>query len=380
MVGVPAAGDRFAYISCGTWSLVGVELDRPVLTEESRGANFTNEVGVDGTDPVPAQRHGPVAAAGVPAGLAGPGRRRRPRRPARRGRGPAPAFAASSTPTTRRSCRPATCRRGSPTPAAASARPAPADPAATVRCILDSLALAHRAALRDAQRLSGRAVDVVHIVGGGARNELLCQLTADACGLPVEAGPVEATALGNVLVQARTLGAVGPDLTALRALVRSTQRIHRYEPTGDRAAAARAWPTPACPMHARPKPARPTPVDRCPARSDMARRRVPRPRDLAPLLRLRRPQLNATERRLAAAVTIDDLRRLARRRTPRAAFDYTDGAAEAELSLARARQAFSDISFHPSILRDVSTVDTSVDVLGRPRRCRSASRRPASPG
>ena len=96
----------------------------------------------------------------------------------------------------------------------------------------------------------------------------------------------------------------------------------------------------------------------------MARRRVPRPRDLAPLLRVRRPRFNATERRLAAAVTIDDLRLLARRRTPRAAFDYTDGAAEAELSLARARQAFADITFHPSILRDVSTVDTSVEVLG----------------
>jgi L-lactate dehydrogenase (cytochrome) len=97
----------------------------------------------------------------------------------------------------------------------------------------------------------------------------------------------------------------------------------------------------------------------------MARRRVPRPRDLAPLLRFRRPRFNATERRLAAAVTIDDLRRLAQRRTPRAAFDYTDGAADAELSLARARQAFQDICFHPSILRDVSTVDTSVEVLGQ---------------
>jgi rhamnulokinase len=80
-------------------------------------------------------------------------------------------------------------------------------------------------------------VDVVHVVGGGARNELLCQLTADACGLPVEAGPVEATALGNVLVQARALGVVGPDLAALRRLVRGCERIRRYEPASDR----RAW-------------------------------------------------------------------------------------------------------------------------------------------
>jgi isopentenyl diphosphate isomerase/L-lactate dehydrogenase-like FMN-dependent dehydrogenase len=82
-------------------------------------------------------------------------------------------------------------------------------------------------------------------------------------------------------------------------------------------------------------------------------------------VRFRRPPLSSTDRRLAAALTIEDLRRIARRRTPRAAFDYTDGAAEGELSLARARQAFTDVEFHPSILRDVSTVDTSVAVLGK---------------
>ncbi|MGH3318030.1 MAG: FGGY-family carbohydrate kinase, partial [Nocardioidaceae bacterium] len=106
----------------------------------------------------------------------------------------------------------------------------------TVRCVLDSLALAHRAALADAQRLSGRDVDVVHVVGGGSQNALLCQLTADACGLPVEAGPVEATALGNVLAQARALGTVDPDRYGVRRLVRTTQNLRRYEPRGDTAA------------------------------------------------------------------------------------------------------------------------------------------------
>lgn len=96
----------------------------------------------------------------------------------------------------------------------------------------------------------------------------------------------------------------------------------------------------------------------------MVRRRIPAPRDLAPLMRFKRPELNAKKRRLEAALTIDDLRRIAKRRTPKAAFDYTEGAAEAEISLARARQAFQDIEFHPQILRDVSTVDTSVEVLG----------------
>jgi rhamnulokinase len=101
-----------------------------------------------------------------------------------------------------------------------------------VRCILDSLALAYRRTLREAASITGRRIDVVHIVGGGARNELLCQLTADACGVPVLAGPVEAAALGNVLVQARALGEDLPDLAAMRALVRETHEVHRYEPSG----------------------------------------------------------------------------------------------------------------------------------------------------
>lgn len=98
----------------------------------------------------------------------------------------------------------------------------------------------------------------------------------------------------------------------------------------------------------------------------MMKRRLPRPRELAPLIRFRPPALRPTRRRLAAAVTIEDLRTIARRRTPKAAFDYTDGAAEDEISLARARQAFRDIEFHPAVLRDVTAVTTGRDVLGAP--------------
>ena len=97
----------------------------------------------------------------------------------------------------------------------------------------------------------------------------------------------------------------------------------------------------------------------------MTARRLPRRHDLAPLIRFRPPVWSATERRLARALTIDDLRTVARRRTPRAAFDYTDGAADGEVSLARARQAFADVELHPSVLRDVQTVDTSRTVLGQ---------------
>ncbi|HVT66585.1 MAG TPA: alpha-hydroxy acid oxidase [Trebonia sp.] len=98
----------------------------------------------------------------------------------------------------------------------------------------------------------------------------------------------------------------------------------------------------------------------------MTERQMPKPGEIFELLRFKKPELDARKRRLAAALTIDDLRAIARRRTPRAAFDYTDGAAEGEISLARARQAFADVEFHPSILRDVSAVDTSTTVFGGP--------------
>ena len=98
----------------------------------------------------------------------------------------------------------------------------------------------------------------------------------------------------------------------------------------------------------------------------MVTRQLPKVRDLAPLMKFKKPELNAKKRRLDKALTIYDLRDIARRRTPKPAFDYTEGAAETELSLARARQAFEDIEFHPSVLRDVSKVSTGWDVLGAP--------------
>ena len=94
------------------------------------------------------------------------------------------------------------------------------------------------------------------------------------------------------------------------------------------------------------------------------KRQLPQPRELFELMQFKAPDLNARRRRLSAALTIEDLRAIAKRRTPRAAFDYTDGAAESELSLARARQAFADVEFNPGVLRDVSAVDTRREILG----------------
>lgn len=227
VVAVPASpGSTFAYISCGTWSLAGLELPEPELGDAALAANFTNEGGVDGTirflrnvmglwvlsetlrtwsrtdlpDLLTAATSAPALAAVVDID--------------------APEFLAPGDMPARIA---AACR-------ATGQRP-PSTPAEVVRCIVDSLALAHRRTLRTAADVSGRSFDVVHIVGGGARNELLCQLTADACGVPVLAGPVEAAALGNVLVQARALGEDLPDLPSMRALVRETQEVRRYDPT-----------------------------------------------------------------------------------------------------------------------------------------------------
>jgi rhamnulokinase len=113
----------------------------------------------------------------------------------------------------------------------AAGAPVPTERPAVVRCVLDGLAAAFARAVDDAAALSGRDVDVVHLVGGGARNALLCQLTADACGRPVLAGPVEATALGSVLVQARAHGTLRGALEDLRDLVRRTADLVRYEPS-----------------------------------------------------------------------------------------------------------------------------------------------------
>ena len=95
------------------------------------------------------------------------------------------------------------------------------------------------------------------------------------------------------------------------------------------------------------------------------KRQMPKRRDLAPLMQFKKPEMSPKKRRLEKALTIDDLRTVAKRRTPKPAFDYTDGAADGEVSLSRARQAFGDIEFHPAILRDVSVVDTSREVLGK---------------
>jgi rhamnulokinase len=233
VVAIPASGPDFAYISCGTWSLVGVELERPVLTEASRMARFTNEGGVDGrvrflhnvmglwllTECVREwERDGTTLS--VPDLVAQAAALDETATDA------VPVFDVDDEVFLPPGDMPGRISEW----LRAHGLPVPASRPEVVRSILHSLADAYARAIRTASELSGAAVSVVHLVGGGSQNAMLCQLTADATGLPVVAGPVEATAIGNVLVQARALGWVSGDLEVLRALVVASFPVVRYEP------------------------------------------------------------------------------------------------------------------------------------------------------
>ena len=229
VVGVPMTESGAAYVSSGTWSLVGVELDRPVLTEESREANFTNEGGVDGkirylrnvmgmwllSESIRSwEREGQSVELTTLLAQAAAIRTQ------------VPIFDANHPSL----LPPGDMPKRIATLCAEAGAPAPDSPAAFARSILESLAEAYAAAITDAERLSGQKINTVHIVGGGSQNTLLCQLTANRTGRRVMAGPVEATAVGNVLVQGRAAGLVEGELSDLRALVARTFPPVEYQP------------------------------------------------------------------------------------------------------------------------------------------------------
>ncbi|MFO7650734.1 MAG: rhamnulokinase family protein [bacterium] len=221
---VPAEGTDWAYISCGTWSLVGVETLRPCTSAAALRANFTNEAGVghrfrllkNVTGLWLVQRlllsyPGASAADAVRAARSAP--------PWRSLIDPDwPCFA---NPLDMRAAIRSFCRR--------TGQPVPHGLGPLARCVIESLALRHAATIAELAALTGRPIGRVHLVGGGVRNALLCQLTADATGLSVLAGPAEATAVGNTLVQAMALGAVD-SLDSVRAVVRRSFPVRAYRP------------------------------------------------------------------------------------------------------------------------------------------------------
>lgn len=245
VVAVPAVSERFAYLSCGTWSLVGVELDAPILSEEARLAGFTNERGIDGT----VRFHRNVMGLWLLQECVRTWERRGIRvelDALLHEAADLPSLRSVVDPDHASFLPPGDMPRRIADACRHNRQAVPSSPAEITRCIVDSLAVAYRQAVHSAQRLSGRTVDVIHLVGGGVHNALLCQVTADACGLPLVAGPVEAAALGNAIIQARALHHLDGHRRDLRHLVARHVKLDRYEPTSRLtaryAAAARSSP------------------------------------------------------------------------------------------------------------------------------------------
>lgn len=235
VVGIPTGSTGrpgWAYISSGTWSLVGFESTAPHLGPEALALNITNEGGVDGTWRVLKNVMGlwllqrcrsDLARGGTPTDYATLVARS----------AAAPALRSLIDPDHRSFLNPpdmpaaiaAFCRR--------TGQPVPGDEAGLARCVLDSLALKYARVLRGLESLAGHRFEVVHLVGGGSRNDLLNQCTADALGCPVLAGPAEATALGNVLWQARGCGELA-SLAEVRQAAIASVSVSRFEPSADR--------------------------------------------------------------------------------------------------------------------------------------------------
>jgi rhamnulokinase len=226
---VPAASAAgWAYISSGTWSLMGVELPAPLVTDAARDFNFTNEGGVAGTTRLLKNVMGLWLVQECRRAWERQGKTYNYDELARLAQA-APPFVSVVDPDVASFILPQNmpaalaefCRR--------SGQPAPQEPGAVVRCALESLALRYRWVLERLEELTGTRLKTIHIVGGGCQNELLCQLTADACNRAVLAGPVEATAIGNVLVQAVGLGVLG-SLADAREVVRTSFPVQTYTP------------------------------------------------------------------------------------------------------------------------------------------------------
>jgi len=225
---VPAQGDDWCYISSGTWSLMGVEIGEPIINDKSLQYNYTNEGGVGGTIRFLKNIMGLWLVQecrrqwqrdGYDHGYAELTQMAQRSRPLETIIDPdhKPFLSPGEMPRKIENF----CRQTGQRP--------PGSRGEVVRACLDSLALTYRKTLEGLEDVLGRRIGVIHIVGGGCQNELLNQLTADACGRPVIAGPVEATAIGNILVQAMATGDIA-SLTDARAVVRNSFQVKRYEP------------------------------------------------------------------------------------------------------------------------------------------------------
>jgi rhamnulokinase len=231
VVGAPLAGPTTAFLSSGTWSLIGLEMPAPVISAVSLAANLTNEGGVGGT----------VRLLRNVVGLWLVQESRRALWPA--GDEPsyqelvvlaeaAPAFTAFIDPDDERFLRPGNLPARVRAFCAETGQPVPGDNGTLVRVLLESLALRYAVAVDELAQASGHSIEAIQVVGGGSNNRLLCRLTASATGLPVRAGPVEATASGNLCVQAIAAGELA-SIAEARELVARSFPVTTYDPNGD---------------------------------------------------------------------------------------------------------------------------------------------------
>lgn len=225
---VPAHGNDWCYLSSGTWSLMGLELPTPVINEDVRKANFTNEGGVRGTTRFLKNIMGLWLVQECKRSFARQGSDLKYDQLVQLAADAKP-FQSIINPDDARFLLP----DDMPTAIAQYCReknqPVPGSPGEFIRCCLESLALRYRWTREKLTKLTGRSINTIHIVGGGCQNRLLNQLTADATGCLVVAGPTEATALGNLLTQAMGLGLIG-SLQQLRDVVRCSFPVERFEP------------------------------------------------------------------------------------------------------------------------------------------------------
>ena len=225
---IPASGDNWAYISCGTWSLVGMELPEPITSDAARNVNFTNEGGVNGTIRFLTNVTGLWLLEELRRMWALNGEvvdystiiSEAEKAPAFRSivNPDHPSFIA---PDDMRAAIRAFCRK--------SGQTVPNGVGPFSRCVFESLALAYRKRIAQLSEISGRKIERIHMVGGGSRNEMLCRMTADACGIPVTAGPVEATMTGNLMMQGIAHGLIGSVLEGREIVARSVKPVE-YHP------------------------------------------------------------------------------------------------------------------------------------------------------
>ncbi|MBA2514624.1 MAG: rhamnulokinase [Solirubrobacterales bacterium] len=230
----PVDDEHAAILSSGTWSLLGVELPAPVLSDAARGANLTNERGVDGTTRLLKNVMGMWLLEECRRGWGAQASYEELLRLAEAadGGGDAPLF----DPDDPSFLAPGDMPGRIAAACTASGQEPPGGRGAIVRAILQSLACKYRWVLERLEAVSGRDVHRIHVIGGGARNTVLCRQTAEITGLPVLAGPVEATALGNVLVQLRGARELG-SLAEMRVVASSSASPIVHEPTGNRSLA-----------------------------------------------------------------------------------------------------------------------------------------------